>query len=283
MAEIWVLSDAKPGHYNQSIGLAEAICRKRPDLSFVVKQISVGLDLLRGSERPKLVISAGHRTHVWNLLVRLYYSCPNIVLMRPSLPQSWFSLVFVPEHDQPTTSKKLVSTRGAINRMHPAVKILDTGVILIGGPSKHVVWDGAKVSDQIDQIITTNSSKQLTLATSRRTPDALIEQYRNRVDVNLIRPTDVSADWLPTTLAETQRVWVSSDSVSMVYEALTAGCLVSLISLESVPGSRTQLGIQALLDDGWIDTDPNFNLARELHPLDEASRCADIVVEKKWL
>lgn len=283
MAEIWVLSDTKPGHYNQSIGLAEAICRQRSELSFIVKQIAAGFDLLRGNERPKLVISAGRRTHFWNLILSLRYSCPNIVLMRPSLPQGLFSLAFVPEHDQPTAHKNVVKTRGAINRMRPAEKIENTGVILLGGPSKHVIWDEAKVSQQIDQILTLNASQRLTLATSRRTPDTLVELYRHRTEVNLVCPSDVDADWLPKTLAKTQRVWVSSDSVSMVYEALTAACFVSLISLESDSGSRTQLGIQALLDEGWIDKDPNFNVARELHTLDEAGRCAEIVVEKRWL
>jgi mitochondrial fission protein ELM1 len=40
-----------------------------------------------------------------------------------------------------------------------------------------------------------------------------------------------SPDWLPTQLARADQAWVTADSVSMVYEALTAGAAVGVLDV----------------------------------------------------
>jgi len=284
LPEIWVLTDGKPGHVNQSLGLAEALKRLRPELGFRQLDVSAGWRLLFKPETPRLIISAGRRTHLWSWLCKLRYGAKNLVLMRPSLPQFCFDLILAPEHDGiGNNNPRVVETRGALNRMVPGEKIRGSSLVLVGGPSKHVVWDEDRVLRQIRSIVEANSDSQLRIATSRRTPLGFVGRLGELGNIELINPESVNSMWLPSTLAATEQVWVTSDSVSMVFEALSAGCAVSLISLESVPNSRTQQGMQLLLDSGLVNLSSDGNPRLNGAPLAEAKRCAEFILEKGWL
>lgn len=284
MADIWIISDGKPGHLNQSLGLAEALVRLAPALTFKVRSVEEGFGLLSDADKPKLIICAGRKTHLWSWFCKLRYRAKCVVLMRPSLPLSCFDMVFLPEHDAVTgRGDGVEQTRGALNRMVPGEKEAGSALVLVGGPSKHVVWSDREVSDQIYQIIAANPDRAIAVATSRRTPASLVEQLQTDFDLEIIPPESVSSDWLPLTLGNTERVWVTADSVSMVFEALTAGCAVSLISLESQPKSRTQRGMRMLLEAGLVDMSTAFESRSGGASLAEARRCAEIILEKRWL
>ena len=284
MADIWIISDGKPGHLNQSLGLAEALVRLRSNLSFEVRSVDEGLSLLKSESSPKLIISAGRRTHFWSWLCKLRFGAKNVVMMRPSLPLACFDLVLVPEHDQlKSRSNRVQTTRGALNRMVPGEKLPGSSLVLIGGPSKHVRWSDREVIDQLQGIQSANPEMRLRIATSRRTPSEFLKHLQELPNVEIILPESVGRDWLPKTLAETERVWVTSDSVSMVYEALTAGCAVSLIGLESATNARTQRGMQMLVEAGFVDYSTDFESTLSLAGLAEAKRCAELILEKGWL
>jgi len=269
---------------NQSLGLAEALVRLRPELSFRQLDVSAGWRLLFKSEKARLIISAGRRTHLWSWLCKLRYGAKNLVLMRPSLPQSCFDLILTPEHDGlGSDNPRVVETRGALNRMIPGEKASGSSLVLVGGPSKHVIWDEERVLRQLRSIVAASSDSQLRIATSRRTPRGLVEQLAKLDSVELITPESVDSAWLPSTLASTEQVWVTMDSVSMVFEALTAGCAVSLIGLESVPNSRTQQGMRLLLDSGLVNLSSDANSRLNGAPLAEADRCARLIMDKDWI
>ncbi|HSG03114.1 MAG TPA: ELM1/GtrOC1 family putative glycosyltransferase, partial [Marinobacterium sp.] len=263
MADIWVLTDGKPGHVNQSLGLAEALIRLRSNFTLRQLPVTSGWGLLAEDEPPRLIISAGRRTHLWSWLCKIRYGSKSVVLMRPSLPLCLFDLAFVPEHDVvgSRASTRFFQTRGALNRMRPGEKVPQSALILVGGPSKHVAWDSISVQDKIQRIFEENNDIQLRIVTSRRTPPDFIKTLKAMSGIELILPEVVDANWLPGALSETQRVWVTTDSVSMVFEALTAGCVVSLIGLESTLNSRTQRGMQMLLESGTVDYSTAFNSA----------------------
>jgi hypothetical protein len=48
------------------------------------------------------------------------------------------------------------------------------------------------------------------------------------------------------------RAWVTEDSVSMVYEALTARALVGLIPVPRTAASRVARGVDGLVHDRWV-------------------------------
>ena len=67
------------------------------------------------------------------------------------------------------------------------------------------------------------------LTTSRRTPPGWLAYLRQHLEPGLLRRLSLhdwrglEPDWLVQRLPLADSVWVSEDSVSMVYEALTAG------------------------------------------------------------
>ena len=79
--------------------------------------------------------------------------------------------------------------------------------------------------------------------------------------------------------------WVSEDSVSMVYEALTGGARVGLLALPPRGGTgRVLRGLDRLLTDGWVTTHAHWCEEGALPPprlgFDEAARCARLILER---
>ena len=144
---------------------------------------------------------------------------------------SLFDLCIAPEHDLRSGSN-VITTKGAMNMIEPANdKNQHSGLFLIGGPSQHHGWDESMLIKQIVQILDANSSIQWTLTSSRRTPPSTTAQLeklsKEQVKVLPFEATD--KDWLPRELSMSAHVWVTEDSVSMVYEALSSGAKVGLL------------------------------------------------------
>jgi mitochondrial fission protein ELM1 len=95
-------------------------------------------------------------------------------------------------------------------------------------------------------------------------------------------------EWLLDRYAESERIWVSEDSVSMVYEALTSGARVGLLRVPRTERvGRVVKGMDALVSEGWAMWFEDWRTEGVLRAapakLDEASRVAEIVVERLGL
>jgi len=207
--------------------------------------------------------------------------------MKPSLPTFLFDLCLIPEHDAAVNTKRVIATKGVLNKIDSTSdKKINQGMMLIGGPSNHYRWDHAELITQIRHILSAMPHIQWVIADSRRTPDEtknelhrLVEEKVQYVPVEL---TDSS--WLPSKLAESRYCWVTEDSVSMLYEALTAKNHVGLLSVPQVKQSRVSKGIDALLQDGFVKTFKQWrvdeNLDDTLYMENEADRCAQEIVTR---
>ena len=293
MKQILIINDGKPGHRNQSLGLAEALARKTPvEISerepmgrFEALRLSLGGMLPQLDDRPDLLIGAGHATHLTLLALRRLYRVPAIVLMKPSIPMGFFDLCLVPEHDQPPKRPNIIATHGALNRMQPGDKVPDSGVILIGGPSRHYRWDEAGVLNQVQALLESEPRDWL-ISSSRRTP-AGTEQALSALCGNRFVPAaETGPDWLPQQLARAEVCWVTEDSASMVYEALTAGCRVGVLPLSGEADNRIGKGIEQLTAQGLVVHAPDWSmsgLAAAGVVFNEAERCAEAVLERGWV
>jgi mitochondrial fission protein ELM1 len=91
---------------------------------------------------------------------------------------------------------------------------------------------------------------------------------------------------LPERLASAAQVWVTEDSVSMVYEALTANAATGVLAVPARRASRIARGITALTRDGLVtrfaDWQRGKKLAAPAAPFNEAARVAAWIGEK-WL
>jgi uncharacterized protein len=96
---------------------------------------------------------------------------------------------------------------------------------------------------------------------------------------------DVDPDWLPARLARTAQVWVTEDSASMVYEALSAGAPTGVLPVpRRGRGGRVAAGVEALRAEGLVTSYEDWRAGRPLAacdpPLAEAARCAAWIAER---
>jgi len=296
---VWAFTDGKAGHENQTRGLIAALEQhasldirwiKVPAYASVLTSLMTrrflpGADL----PPPDLLIGAGHRTHLPLLAARRSRGGKAIVLMKPSLPRVWFDLCVIPEHDN-ITGAKVFATRGALNPVKPGKKNPRAGLILIGGPSRHHGWREKDLLLQIEAILQREPKTSWTLTTSRRTPPSTTARVTALKVKNLkvVPVRETGPGWLPEQLASASFAWVTEDSVSMVYEALTAGCATGLLAVPSrLRGSRKlRRGVEALTRDALATPFAEWERGKPLKvpnpPFNEATRVASWIVEQ-WL
>ncbi|MDP1540921.1 MAG: ELM1/GtrOC1 family putative glycosyltransferase [Moraxellaceae bacterium] len=278
---IWRLVDGKPGHENQTLGLANAMRRvcereQRPctvcDIPVNRQQAGPSAYLQRkfpageGLPAPDFILAAGSGTH-WSLLcAKRCYGGKTVVLMKPSLPLSWFDWVVAPEHDA-VSGKNVISTKGVLNPMQPGEKVPGSVLVLVGGKSKHFEWDDERVLQSLLDI--RKKHPNLLLTDSRRTPTALRARLSQVFDDQYLPWEMFNSSALVDQLAKTETVYVTEDSVSMVYEALTAGCYVNTIEVgRSRKQGRLARGLSLLSQSNLINSDhtkdSNFNESERL-------------------
>ncbi|MCU0794976.1 MAG: mitochondrial fission ELM1 family protein [Akkermansiaceae bacterium] len=289
-----VLTDGKPGHQNQSLGLAEAIQRRCAarirTLALPGGKFSSLARLPTPDPLPDLILGAGHRTHAGLLQLSRRTGVPCVVLMKPSLPTALFDLCLIPEHDLGSrpVAAHVIPTRGALNRLPPPApdQRREQGLILIGGPSNSHGWEQGKIRECLQTITRTRSEIPWKITDSRRTPAGGLEDFLAHMpDLQAFPHAQTAADWLPTELAASREVWVTEDSVSMIYEALSSGAGVGLLPVPAKRGpSRVSRGILRLIDDSWVTPFDRWSPGKPLPAppaiLREADRCAGIVLER---
>jgi mitochondrial fission protein ELM1 len=123
------------------------------------------------------------------------------------------------------------------------------------------------------------------LTTSRRTPPDFLATLPN-LDIKQTPAEETPPGWLEQQLQQTGSAWVTPDSVSMLYEALTSGCSVGVFDLPAVKGSKVAEGVLRLQATGCVITQAaldSYQLdAHPPQPFNEADRCASLIIEKEF-
>ena len=301
---IWRLIDGKPGHEKQSLGLVLALSKLK---KVTCDDIKVGhsvpiqiIEFLLGVfplgkklKKPNLIIGAGHRTHFSILAAKRAYGGKSIVLMKPSLPYFLFDLCLVPEHDNPPKRANIISTNGALNPLGLdglPKKIPSSHLILIGGPSPHYVWDNNLIIEQIEQIVKKGQKniQQWILTTSPRTPKEFIENLRGRKlsELKIYHYKDTKPGWVEEMLLASENAWVTPDSISMVYEALSANCKIGVLKLkESTKNDKVARNISLLKEERYILDFEIFTKNEKLsvRKCDNQSEICARAIEEKFL
>ncbi len=296
LRHIRVLSDGRPGHENQSVGLALALARRTGAMHEIVKLDPAAGVLARmrvaavpaAEGRPvDLVISAGHRTHLPLWWAARRSGARSVVIMKPSLPTAFFDLALVPRHDLPegaADSSQRLLTRGALNRVPEELPRKEAaGLVLIGGPSKHHGWDGAALAPRIARAIAARPELEWIVADSRRTPEDFLRglELPAGFRARKVPHQETGPGWLAGELARAQVVWVTEDSVSMVHEAVTAGAATGVLPAPAARGGggRPARAVAGLVEAGLAAMFP-AEPAPPAVRFHEAGRCADLIVAR---
>ena len=295
---VWRFADGLRGHENQSDGLIAALSERTPVSVHTVptpraRRLNALWRNLRAQDtrtlpNPDLLIGTGNVPHLPMLLARRQRGGHAVVIMQPSVPMAWFDLVIAPAHDRLPARENLLVTRGALNRMRPAaVKNPGEGLMLIGGPEREHPWAPDMLEAQITAIADRHRGIQWCAVSSRRTPVDFLPRLRSLALANLDTASveHVDADWLVGKLATAATVWVTEDSVNMLYEALSAGAATGLLSMarRNARASKRNLG-GGLLAEGLVTSFDGWKNGRDLEPpaepLDEAGRCAEWILNE---
>lgn len=285
------VSDGKAGHRSQAVGLYKAIQRNSTQ-SVSFQEISIAqlplIGLCAGmlahridavSQAPDYIIGVGSHTQLRVLLLgKVFPQAKTVILMKPNFPFSWFDHVIIPEHDGVAELGNVILSKGALNpiineQRHHLNRIL----IALGGSSKRHQWDNEKVLHAVQQIAEQNPQAEIILTTSRRTPadflDLLNEQpFAGQLQIFPVEQTPQG--WIFEEMQQAEAVWVTEDSVSMIYEALTAGCRVGVIQIDRLKQDRIVKSVDALLEKNIVSKQFEIAQLAANTPFEEAQRVA---------
>ena len=282
------VSDGKAGHRSQALGLFQAMQRQQANATF--EEVSIHdlpiISLIKAlfsskntlfEQAPDFIFGVGSHTHfrVW-LLGKIFKKAKTVILMKPNLPIAWFDYAVIPEHDGIPANSRVIVTRGALNPIrnenrHQKARIL----IALGGSSKRHQWNQEKILLSVQQIVEHNPNSEIILTTSRRTPAKFIDILRQQSFAQYLQICPVEQTpqgWIFEEMQKAEAVWVTEDSVSMIYEALTAGCRVGVIAMDRLKQDRITNSVDVLLEKKFIANVSDINLLPEGQLLQEADR-----------
>lgn len=304
--------DGKPGHEKQTMGIIQALQRKvNVNLTCVnLKKQSPFAALLHtcalfvpgvtvkdpapGFDQIDLVIGTGSHTHLPLLLYKKHHAVRAVTCMSPAPHlRRFFDLCFVPEHDGRRGGGNMVQTVGAPNmsinrRKHQG----DRGLILLGGiDRKSHHWDSDNIVAMVEKLVKKSGHLHWTLSSSPRTPEDTVASLHKLADsynhVKFCEYRDTPVGWIEQQYDTSSVVWVTSDSISMIYEALSAGCMVGVLPMQwKRKNCKFRRNEAMLVDKGLVrifsDSGPIDTGWSDSRELNEAQRCAMIILEKWW-
>ena len=289
------VSDGKAGHRSQAIGLYQAMQRhsieavtfeeilidQLPIFSLLLatfKQSTLAID-----QSPDYIFGVGSHTQLRVLLLgKVYPQAKTVIMMKPNFPFAWFNYAVIPEHDGVPDSEHVIKTQGALNpivneQRHQKNRIL----IALGGSSKRHQWNEEKVLTSIDEIVKKHPQAEIILTTSRRTPNAFLVHLNEKAfasHLHIFPVEQTPQGWIFEEMQKAEAVWVTEDSVSMIFEALTAGCKVGVIEIDRLKSDRITQMIDKLLSLPYLEENQQSLINLQLN---EADRIAHILLKNR--
>lgn len=293
---IRVISEGRPGHENQSVGLALALAR-RTGCEVEIVQIPATWNLFTRRRAalevrqgiPQLLIGTGHKVHLPLWFATRKFSARSVVIMEPTWSKRLFDLCVIPQHDASgeTSDPHIIMTLGALNRLPETIPTKQAkGVVLVGGPSKSHGWDSPATATAIAAVVCSRPDLMWTLSDSRRTPPEFLDQLRaQKLGAEIISHQQTKPDWVPTQLMAAEEAWATEDSVSMIFEAVTARARTGVLPVPAIKPNADPVRAVAKLVNAGYATDyaawsRNGRRLPSPKPLHETGRCADLVLRK---
>jgi mitochondrial fission protein ELM1 len=305
-----VFFDTRPGHIKQTLGILDSLEQlteiqtiqiKLPHLSakseilkwikyFIYPAKNCSADL----EGCDFIIGTGSRTHIPMLACRKKYHIPVITCMAPTaILRAKFDLCFVPQHDCIQAADNIFLTDGPPNRSRSkSLHDPNRGLILIGGKDeKSHHWNDTAIINSVSFLLQQERNLTWTISSSPRTPaetNASLENLAIKFDnAHFIKFSDTVPGWIEKEYDKNKTVWVTADSVSMLFEARSAGCRVGVLP---ITWKRKNNKFQRCVDDlctkelvvsfdAWKEGKARWTFSETLN---EAQRCAREILKRWW-
>ncbi len=184
------------------------------------------MQLLLQNKKYNLVVCAGSGTYYAAKTVAKKLGIKSISMMLPRGYKYDFDVIFAQTHDNPPRRSNIIEIPANFSFIKPLglykPKKLSVGII-IGGNNKIFTMSKETIKEQLDFIAAHFKNYEIAVTSSPRTPEdieKLIESYEFDYEViyskNPINP-------IPDFLENCETVFITSDSTSMISEAVSYG------------------------------------------------------------
>jgi len=287
---IWVLADDKPGHFNQSLGVAEALGHP-----FIVKKIlfnekstrhnifkfsaTAGVDEEKSDKLsepwPDLVIATGRKLAPIAKYIKKKSGGKTFItqIMWPGFPATGFDLLAIPEHDKKGPGKNRMITLGAPHRItkellkHEAEIWEETFgkmplprlALLVGGSTGKYKFT-KKHAEELAYMVFAVVKKlggSLLVTVSRRTDEDVIDTLRSILADHTDFPVYFhdnkkgSPNPYYAILNKANAITVTGDSLSMCSEACAMGKPVYISAPDDITPAKHKLLHKNLYEKGY--------------------------------
>jgi mitochondrial fission protein ELM1 len=254
MKRALIISDGKPGHFNQSLALCkhlgldydtlEVAYRSRPHKTFSYLLDRIGIyipDLFTSNLQPPtsdfdLIVSTGSTTYYASKVVARTTGLDNVAILYPKGYRLNFTHIFCPSYDHPPKRSNITELPLNLCAADPSFFVekaeefkvkhapgKPAAGLIIGGPNAVSDMDPETMKRQLDQIFSLTEGMERWVTTSRRTPpeiETLLEHYP--FDYTLINSRD-PYNPVPAFIQLCDYLFVTSDSASMISECASFG------------------------------------------------------------
>jgi len=261
-----IVSDGKPGHFNQSIALCryknwnyEIVTVKYKSkfsklCSYILDKLGIYSELLFASDiKPvniSVVVSTGSTTYYPAKTFAINLHAKNIAIMLPKGYRYDFDYILAQAHDNPPNQKNiiklpinLVLTTPEYNQEEMTKRfIFDNSKkyigVIIGGPNSIFSISIEDLKPLFEYLFSLDSVN-IVVTTSRRTPKEIEEWLASLPLSYLLRYSLDTFNPIPAFLQNCQNIVITSDSTSMISEAVSYGkSNIDILMLKSKKSSK---------------------------------------------
>ncbi|WHI45302.1 ELM1/GtrOC1 family putative glycosyltransferase [Microbulbifer sp. JMSA004] len=288
---VWRFLDGNRAHEKQSAALIEGLRRSfagklqafdiPPEYSASRIVFKPG-KWLESLPTPDFLIGTGRRSRLPMLSARYRFGGRAVAINRPLWPYRWFDFAIVPEHDRPPPLPNVIVSQGALTEpLQEGALQAGKGLILLGGPSKHYSWNSDSIREQVDKLLA--QPLDWCISDSRRTPEGtMVELGRGRA--KLVDWLSCPAGWLQEQLSQAERIWVTEDSISMLFESLQSRAQIGVIRVPSRSQSnKVRSAVLRLLDQGLVSERFEVKEGAGRDPLNQYLLCAQALLRRSGL
>jgi len=279
-----IISDGKNGHLNQSIALAKYLgyeydvtkvhfkYKIYKMLSYLFDRIGLYImsifqfgsgvlprhpELVSGSKNEyDIVVCAGSSTYYATKTIAKKFNVKSVAMMLPRGYRYDFDVIFAQAHDNPPILSNVIEIPANFSFIKPLglykPKKQSVGII-IGGNNSSLEMNKDKLKKQLDFIKKHFKDFEIAVTTSPRTSkeiEELIVSYH--FDYEVIYSLN-SVNPIPDFLAKCETVFITSDSTSMISEAISFGkANIVVLPLVSKKQNKFVKFISKLETDGYL-------------------------------
>ncbi len=302
--------DTRPGHEKQTSGILKSLAGLTP---LEVETVTVAIPsftteshnwlrfLFKRSSCPfkqrkeyDFIIGTGTYTHIPMLSCKRELEIPVFTCMSPSsLLLKKIDLCFIPNHDTIRPQQNIFFTNGPPNPCRPKNKHdKHKGLIVVGGvDNKSHRWNNPDLIGMITKILSREAQIQWIISSSPRTPNETIlglQELASGHNNSLFVPfKDTRPGWIEKQYDSCRTVWVTADSMSMVYESLSSGCRVGILPVSwKKANSKFQRNEHNLSTRGLVLSFDKWLGKETFSPgsnsFNEAELCAKEILKRWW-